>query len=187
MQFGYMPGRGTVDAIFTLRQVQEKTLEGNRSQYWAFVDLEKAFDRVPRELIYWSLRKKEVPEECISMVKAMYEDATTVVKCKDGLSESFEVKVGVHQGLKISPLLFVMVLDALREETRRGLPWEILYADDLAICADDEKSLQESVWKWQSCMERRGLRVNAAKTEVIACSKERENINIVDRHNNQLK
>ena len=84
MQLGYMPGREPVDAVFILRQVQEKT--GNRSQYWAFVDFEKAFDKVPRDLIYWGLRKK-VPKVCISMVKAMYEDATTVVKCKDALSE----------------------------------------------------------------------------------------------------
>ena len=187
MQLGLMPGRGTVDAIFILKQVQEKTLEGNRSQYWAFIDLEKAFDRVPSELIYWSLRKKEVPEEFISMVKAMYEDATTVVKCEDGLSESFEVKVGVHQGSKLSPLSFVTVLDALSEEIGRCLPWEMLYADDLVICADDEKSLQENVWKWQRCMERRELRVNNRKTEVMVSSKESENINVVDRHNNQLK
>jgi len=47
-QFGFMPGRGTTDPIFILRQVQEKILEGNRKRYWTFVDLEKAFDRVPR-------------------------------------------------------------------------------------------------------------------------------------------
>ena len=63
----------------------------------------------------------------------------------------------------------------------------MLYADDLGICADYEKSLQESFWKWQSCMERRGLRVNTAKKELMVSSKERENINIMDRHNNQLK
>ena len=143
-----MPGRGTADVIFILRQVQKKTLEGNRSQYWAFIDLEKSFDRVPMELIYWIMRKNEVPEECISMAKVMYEDATTIAKCKGGLPESFEVKVGVHQGSKLSPLLFVTVLDALSEEIRRGLPWEMLYADDLVICADDDKSLQENVWKW---------------------------------------
>ena len=74
-----------------------------------------------------------MPEECISMVKAMYEDATTVVKCKDGLSESFAVKVGVHQGSKLSPLLSVTVLDALSDEIRRGLPSEMLYADDLVM------------------------------------------------------
>jgi len=49
-QFGFMPGRGTVDAIFIPRQVQEKILEGINKRYWTFVDLEKAFDQVPREV-----------------------------------------------------------------------------------------------------------------------------------------
>jgi len=44
-----MKGRGTTDAIFILRQMQEKVLEGNNKRYWTFVDLEKAFDRLPRE------------------------------------------------------------------------------------------------------------------------------------------
>ena len=48
MQFGFMPGRGTTDAIFILRQLQEKHLAKNKKLYFTFVDLEKAFDRVPR-------------------------------------------------------------------------------------------------------------------------------------------
>ena len=51
MQFGFMPGRGTTDAIFILRQMQEKYLGKNKKLYFAFVDLEKAFDRLPREVI----------------------------------------------------------------------------------------------------------------------------------------
>ena len=51
MQFGFMPGRGTTDAIFILRQLQEKHLAKNKKLYFAFVDLEKAFDRVPRKVI----------------------------------------------------------------------------------------------------------------------------------------
>ena len=51
MQFGFMPGRSTTDAIFILRQLQEKYLARKRNLYFAFVDLEKAFDRVPRDVV----------------------------------------------------------------------------------------------------------------------------------------
>ena len=50
-----MPGRGTIDAIFMLRQLQEKYLAKNKNLYFAFVDLEKAFDRVLRDILWWSM------------------------------------------------------------------------------------------------------------------------------------
>ena len=56
MQFGFMPGKGTTDAIFIARQVQENHLAKRKDLYLAFVDLEKAFDRVPREVVKWALR-----------------------------------------------------------------------------------------------------------------------------------
>ena len=55
-QFGFMPGRGTTDAIFILQQMQEKFLNKNKRPFFAFVDLEKAFDRVPRDVIWWAFR-----------------------------------------------------------------------------------------------------------------------------------
>merc|ERR1711874_747497 len=57
-QFGFMPGRVTVDAVFVVRQLQEKYLGKMKKLYLGFVDLEKAFDRVPREVVKWALGKE---------------------------------------------------------------------------------------------------------------------------------
>ena len=61
-QFGFVPGRGTTDAIFVVRQLQEKYLAANKRLYMAFVDLEKASDQVPQKVIWWALRKRGVEE-----------------------------------------------------------------------------------------------------------------------------
>ena len=62
MQFGFSKGKGTTDAIFIVRQLQERYLCKKKELWMAFVDLEKAFDRVPREILWWSLRKLKVDE-----------------------------------------------------------------------------------------------------------------------------
>ena len=113
MQFGFMPGKGTTDAIFIMRQVQEKHQAMKKKLYYAFVDLEKEFDRVPREVVRWALRKLGVDEWLIRTVIALYTEDCTVVRTYAGLSESFEVKVGLHQGSVLSPLLFAAVVDGV--------------------------------------------------------------------------
>ena len=72
-QYGFMRGGGTIDdAIFIERQLQEKSLEGNQKLYCAFVDLEKAYDRIPREVVFWCLKKRKVPEKLVRLVEMMY-------------------------------------------------------------------------------------------------------------------
>ena len=119
-QFGFVPGRGTTDAIFVVRQLQEKYLAANKRLYMAFVDLEKAFDRVLRKVIWWALRKLGVDEWIVRLVQGMYSNARSRVRVGEGYSEEFEVKVGVHQGSVLSPLLFIIVLEALSSEFRCG-------------------------------------------------------------------
>ena len=72
MQFSFMPGRSTIDAIFILRQLQEKFLGKKKNMYFAFVDLKKAFDRVPRKVLWWAMCKLGIDECIICTVQAMY-------------------------------------------------------------------------------------------------------------------
>ena len=93
MQFGFRPGRGTTDAIFIVRQLQERFIVRKRDLYFVFVDLEKAFDRVPREVVEWALRKFENEEWLVRVVMALYEGATTRVRVNGELREEFPVNV----------------------------------------------------------------------------------------------
>ena len=168
-QFGFVQGRGTTDAIFVVRQLQEKYLAVNKRLYMAFVDLEIAFDRVPRKVIWLALRKLGVEEWIVRLVQGMYANARSRIRVGEGFSKEFEVKVGVHQGSVLSPLLFIIVLEALSREFRAGVPWEDLYADDLVIIADSLEECVRRLLIWKEAMEKKGLRVNAGKTKVMIC------------------
>ena len=171
MQFGFVPGKGAVDAIFMVIQLQEKFLEKRKDLFFALVDLEKAFNRVPREVVRWALRQLGMEEWLVQTVMTMYERARTVVRTKQGYSTEFEVKVGVHQGSVLSPLLFVAVMEVVTQGVKEGLPWELLYADDLVLVAQSKEELREKVLQWKKCMALKGLKVNIEKTKVMRSGK----------------
>ena len=164
-QFGFISGRGTTDANFVVRQLQEKYLAANKRFYMAFVDLEKVFDSAPQKVIWWALRKLGVEEWIVRLVQGMYANARSCVHVGEGYSEEFEVKVRVHQGPVLSPLLFIIVLEALSREFYTGVPWEDLYADDAELLEECVKWLLT----WKEAMEKKGLRVNAGKTKIMIC------------------
>ena len=136
---------------------------------FAFVDLEKAFDLVPWKVIWWALRKLGVDEWIVPLVQGMYFNARSHVCVGEGYSEEFEVKVGVHQGSVLSPLLFIIVLEALSCEFRCGVPREVLYADDLVIIAELIEECVRRLLTWKGAMEEKGLRINAGKTKIMIC------------------
>ena len=125
--------------LFVLRRLSEKFRAKNKL-FFVFVDLEIPFDRVPREVICFTSRWKSVPEYLVNGVMSLYKGCKTAVSVDGELSSSFSVKVGVHQGSALSPLLFIMVMDILTEDVRDGSLMELLYKDDLVLC---EESLNE--------------------------------------------
>ena len=98
----------------------------------------------------------------------MYANARSRVHVGEDFSQAFEVKVRVHQGSVLSPLLFIIVLEALSREFRAGVPCEDLFADDLVIIADSLEECVRRLLIWKEDMEKE-LRVNAGKTKVMIC------------------
>ena len=113
-----------------------------------------------------------VEEWLVKVIMAMYDGVKTAVKIGSGESEAFAVKVGVHQGSVLSPLLFIIVLEALSRDFREGLPWELLYADDLVLMAETEEKLLEKLRQWKCGFEAKGLKVNVVKTKVMRSAAE---------------
>ena len=167
MQFYFMPGRSTKNAIYILRRMQESYLEKNRKLFIYFVDLEKAFDWVPRRVIEWALKKKLVPERLVKAVMSMYKGEKTRVQVGGGHLEEFDVGVGVHQGSVLSPFLFLIVINILSENGRKGALYELLYAADLVLMAETMEELESQIIRWKATFEGKGLKVNLDKTKVM--------------------
>ncbi|KAK3553469.1 hypothetical protein QTP70_003513 [Hemibagrus guttatus] len=108
-------------------------------------DLEKAYDRVPREELWYCMRKSGVAEKYVRVVQDMYERSRTVVRCAVGQTEEFKVEVGLHQGSALSPFLFAIVMDQLSEEVRQESPWTIMFADDIVICSESREQVEENL------------------------------------------
>ena len=117
----------------------------NKKMYMCFVDMEKAFDRVPRKVIEWAMGEKGLSEVIVRAVMSFYDGTKTRVRVGSAYPEEFEVKVGVHQGSVLSPLMFAIVVDVITENARRGEVNELLYADDLVIMSETIEDLEEKI------------------------------------------
>ncbi|KAK3521454.1 hypothetical protein QTP70_005649 [Hemibagrus guttatus] len=185
-QYGFMPRKSTTDAIFALRILMEKYRDGQRELHCVFVDLEKAYDRVPREELWYCMRKSGVAEKYVRVVQDMYERIRTVVRCAVGQTEEFNVEVGLHQGSALSPYLFAIVMDQLSEEVRQESPWTMMFADDIVICSESREQVEENLERWRFALERRGMKVSRSKTEYM-CVNEREGSGTVRLQGEEVK
>ncbi|KAK3515097.1 hypothetical protein QTP70_006858 [Hemibagrus guttatus] len=149
-------------------------------------NLEKAYDRVPREELWYCMRKSGIAEKYVRVVQDMYERSRTVVRCAVGQTEEFNVEVGLHQGSALSPFLFAMVMDQLSEEVRQESPWTMMFADDIVICSESREQVEENLERWRIALERRGMKVSGSKTEYM-CVNEREGSGTVRLQGEEVK
>ena len=88
-----------------------------------FIDLEKAYDRVSRELLWSCLEAKGVSSTYTQIIKDMHEESLINVNIPGGDSEYFQVQVDLHQGSVLSPFLFTVVMDALTDLIQGEVLW----------------------------------------------------------------
>jgi hypothetical protein len=178
-QCGFRKGRGTTDQLFTLQQVIEKAWEYDQEVYISFVDLEKAYDRVDRSLMWSELKRYGVNGQLIRAIMSLYTDSKSCVRILGRKSETFKVRSGLRQGCVLSPLLFIIYMDGI---ARRSLCHEsvrigdvnvghLLFADDLAILSSSKSGLQAALDRFAEECELASMKVNTAKTETMVISR----------------
>jgi hypothetical protein len=80
------------------------------------IDLEKAYDKVPRNVMWWALQKHKVSTKYITLIKDMYDNVVTSVQTSDGDTNDFPINIGLHQGSALSPYLFTLVMDEVTRD-----------------------------------------------------------------------
>ena len=125
------------------------------------MDIEKAYDRVPREEIWRCTRERNVPEKYVKLIQDMYRGCQTKVRSAAGESGSFTMDVGLHQGSALSPYLFLILIEGVWKE----VPESMMFADDIVLCGGREVDMTEYLDTWRKSMEERGMRVRRPKTQ----------------------
>ncbi|KAD4177984.1 hypothetical protein E3N88_26575 [Mikania micrantha] len=175
-QFGFMPGISKTEVIHILRRLMEKYREKRKDLHMVFIDLEKAYDIVPRQVISDSLESRGIRQRYIEVIKDTYAAAKTSVKAPVGDTDFFPVEVGLHQGSTLSPFLFAGILDELSRYIQAHIPWCMLFADDIVLVAETKEELNVRLEEWRTALEQRGLHISRTKTEYLHCQFSGENV-----------
>ena len=196
-QCGFRKDRGTIDMIFTERQLQEKCQEQNVDLYMTFVDLTKAFDTVSRDGLWKIMAKFGCPPRFIAMVRQFHDGMQARVQNDGEFSEPFEVTNGVKQGCVLAPTLFSMMFSAMLmdafQDSDTGFPIryrfdgnifnlrrlqaktkvqtdvldELLYVDDMDKNASTEAKMQRAMDQVSQSCDNYDLTISTKKTEVV--------------------
>ena len=195
-QAGFRKHFSTVDHLFTIYGILDILLSKKQRLYCAFLDFEKAFDKVDRAFLWQKLLKQNINGKILKVIQNIYASAKSCVMVNDEMSDFFQVNIGVRQGENLSPILFALFLNDMHDymsevmggldtviDTTRlcGLSDEdvnvfmkmflLLYADDTIIFAETPQKLQSGLDKIKIYCERWKLKLNANKCKVMIFSR----------------
>ena len=206
-QAGFRPGYSTADHIFSLKCIIDIYLSSNKKLFCAFVDYEKAFDKVNRVFLWQKLLKNNINGKIFNVIVNMYNKTKACVKNGKYISDFFHCYIGVKQGDNLSPFLFAIFLNDFSEfisKSYNGLAhlsnlidqhcstddinvylrlYVLLYADDTIILAESESELQSALNGLYLYCSTWSLSVNTAKTKIVIFSKRKFNCKKVFKYN----
>ena len=168
-----------MDQIFDLQQVFEKSWEYAKEVYMCFVDLEKAYDRVPRDKLWALLLECDVRGQLLAAIKLSYKQLEACVRVNGMTKKPFGVSVGLRQGCVFSPLLFIVYMGKIdRDSSSSGSVKfgecnlrRLLIADDLALFNSNKSKLQYALDRFSGACLDAGIKISTAKTEIVCISR----------------
>ena len=185
-QFGFMPDRGTRNAILCLRVIAERLLNHQQKLFVCFIDFVKAFDKVRHNEVLEALDEAGIDDK--DLLQNIYWNQKATVKIGDEETDAFDIKIGVREGCVASPILYktfsekkMKSIEDMKGVSIGGLNINNLrFADDTAVIADSEEKLRLLMSTLKDTCDKHGMEINTKKnkTEVMVISKEPEKCSI---------
>ena len=177
-QAGFRKGMRTTDQLFILRHMLSRFQGTQRKLFMCFVDFQKAYDSVRRDLLVKRLACLGVSGAMLRAIVCMYCSVPVCARQQGAVSEPFQSNVGVKQGDPLSPLLFGLFVDEIEQHLCQHIPHSgvelngrlcrmLLYADDIVLFATRASHLQQQLDALHGFCEAKGMTVNVQKTKVL--------------------
>ena len=176
-QNGFRAKRSCSDHLYTLTSIIRNRINRKNCTFVAFVDLQKAFDSVNRDLLILKLKRLGLGGKLLSAIQCVYSNPIAKVSVNELKSDAFKLDSGVKQGDPLSPTLFGLFINDLVSdinELNMGIDISndivlsvLLYADDLAILTDSSDKLQNMINVLYNWCEKWQMKVNVKKTKIV--------------------
>ncbi|KAK3566414.1 hypothetical protein QTP86_032266 [Hemibagrus guttatus] len=180
-QCGFRPCCGTLDQLYTLHRVLEGSWEFAQPVHMCFVDLEKAFNRVSRGILWEVLWEYGVRGPLLRAVRSLYNRSRSLGHIASCKSDLFPVHVGLRQGCPLSPVLFIVFMDRVsrRSQGPEGVRFgdhrisSLIFADDVVLLAPSSLDLQHALGHFAAECEAAGMRVSTSKSEAMVLDRKK--------------